>query len=309
MTGGCCTGSPGNDDSPPLLQANSGHVDKSLCKSPVLPVVLKWSDPMVSAKCEAPNPLDQEPTATAAIAEEVSGGEGPRAKFLREMAECQVSAEATAYLEYQLSYDAASSGCKVHPPCQVIRFEDSGVAWLKGKSALLKVRIAKQSELPDCVPVGGEIQSKQGGSTKLEGDHLEFELVYDPVCDNGIRLDFDDMPLNLSSGPTRINPTTHTLEFVRADLGKCLRDVVHEDIKDPNSGEKRNEIRRSRWWVCIALLRFVCEMKSIDCKALSAPGGVPLGWAFRLMASGDQSQPPAFQQAPPLAAIPEGAQG
>lgn len=290
----CCIGSPGNDDNPPLLQASNGHVDKSLCRSPVLPAVLKWNDPVVSGQCEPPNAIDQDPTV---LAPQTAQAGGVRAQYLSEKNGCPVSAEATAFLEYQLTYNTASSGCKVHPPCQVINFETSGVAGLKGKSALLKTRIVKQSELPDNVPVGGEIQSKQGGSTKLEGDHMEFELLYD--------FPGQELPLSLSSGPTRVNPTTQTLEFVRADLGKCLRDVVTEEIKDPAGGES---IWRSRWWVCIALLKFVCEMKSIDCSTLSQAGGAPLGWAFRLMASGDQSQPPTFQQAPPLAAIPEGGQ-
>merc|ERR1719215_2315631 len=80
--------------------------------------------------------------------------------------------EATMFMTLDIGFDAAKQACSISPEHYVITFNNCHQSWLRQQSALFSSRVVKQSELPDCVPVGGKVENKQGGSAILQGEYI-----------------------------------------------------------------------------------------------------------------------------------------
>merc|ERR1712113_288128 len=73
---------------------------------------------------------------------------------------------------------------------------------------------------------------------------------------------------------------TQQREFMRIDLGRCVRQIVTDIIDDHK--HKGQKLVRSRWWICVEVLRLVCNANSLDCTALDTACAAPLEWVICL---------------------------
>merc|ERR1739848_151488 len=88
-------------------------------------------------------------------------------------------------------------------------------------------------------------------------------------------------PLRICAGPVRVNSETGQREFMRIDLGRCFRQIVTDIVDDPR--HKGQKLVRSRWWICVEVLRLVCNANSLDCRSLDTAGVPPLEWVICLV--------------------------
>eukprot|EP00928_Gymnodinium_smaydae_P053745 TRINITY_DN37671_c0_g1_i1.p1 TRINITY_DN37671_c0_g1~~TRINITY_DN37671_c0_g1_i1.p1 ORF type:complete len:334 (-),score=56.17 TRINITY_DN37671_c0_g1_i1:24-1025(-) len=191
--------------------------------------------------------------------------------------------EATMFMTLDISYNEALKGCTISPEHYVITFNNCHQSWLRPQSALFSCRVVKQSDLPATVPVGGKVENKQGNTAILQGEYIEFELLSE-LTDN-----LPELPLKICSGPSRLNPHTMMKEYLGVDLGRCLRDGTSCVVDDPSAGASGGRLLRTRWYVCIELLRFVCDSNHIPCDSLSVPSETPLHWVLCLISGGAAS--------------------
>merc|ERR1712217_718627 len=142
-------------------------------------------------------------------------------------------------------------------------------------SSLLSLRLTPEDSLPEQVQVGVEVRGRDGESVVCSGEYVEFELL-------SLVNDASKQPsLRIAAGPVRVNPDTQQREFMRIDLGRCVRQIVTDIIDDPK--HRGQKLVRSRWWICVEVLRLVCSANSLDCSALDTAGASPLEWVICLV--------------------------
>merc|ERR1712070_1001473 len=125
------------------------------------------------------------------------------------------------------------------------------------------------------VQVGVEVRGRDGESVVRSGEYVEFELL--SLVDDASK----QPPLRIATGPVRVNPDSQQREFMRIDLGRCVRQIVTDIIDDPR--HKNRKLVRSRWWICVEMLRLVCTANSLDCSALDEAGKSPLEWVICIL--------------------------
>lgn len=244
MGGACCTPATTNDD--------------NTCK-----VVEHMHCDALSYSAQEEGPYDHDPVNQMALAKWSRYSRAPAIGIL----------EATSFVQFELGYDALERSCIVSPQHYLIRFSSCSEEWLKGETGFLTLRLVRSERVKDFVPVGQKIVNKKGQSVTLEGDFLQFQLL----CD----VKETSLPLRITSGPSRINPQTSELEMMRLDLGRCIRDIVTDRIRDPlRSGES---LLRCRWWICLELLAFIGRDNGLDCSGLQVPGAPSLKWMICLV--------------------------
>merc|ERR1712187_966125 len=185
-------------------------------------------------------------------------------------------AEATGFVNFELSFDGDKQRRVITPEHYVITFssKDKAQARTRYHNSLLTLRIVPDESLPDQVQVGVEVRGRDGESVVCSGEYVEFELL--SLVNDASK----QPPLRVASGPVRVNPETQQREFMRIDLGRCVRQIVTDIIDDEK--HKGQKLVRSRWWICVEVLRLVCNANSLDCTALDSPGAVPLEWVICL---------------------------
>merc|ERR1711879_813894 len=119
------------------------------------------------------------------------------------------------------------------------------------------------------------VRGRDGESVVCKGEYAEFELL-SRVNDASAQ-----PALRITAGPVRANPETQQREFMRIDLGRCVRQIVTDIIDDPK--HKGQKLVRSRWWICVEVLRLVCNANYLDSEALDVGGVKPLEWVICLV--------------------------
>jgi len=185
-------------------------------------------------------------------------------------------AESTGFVNFDLSFNAALDKRVVSPEHYIVTFAhrtDKGRP--RSHSSLLTLRIVPEELLPSSVPVGVEVRGRDGEAIICKGEYIEFELQ------SKFHEASSQPPLKIAAGPVRVNAETQQREFMRIDLGRCVRHIVTDVIDDPvHPGQK---LSRSRWWICIEVLRLVCTTNSLECAALDDPKATPLEWVICLI--------------------------
>jgi hypothetical protein len=269
--------------------ANGDNVEYLLGRSPK---ATKWKTPKVG----------RSPGGTLHIVQEEGLSEEPEL-ILEEhlqkwgaMAQCEIAThvEATKYFAFEIYFSQDLGRCSVSPENLVVFFRSCHQYWLRQASALLKMCLVHEEDLPSSVSVGGVVSNHQGDTATMKGDFVQFELIYEALddpstLDRDILPNIAMLPLSLTAGPSRINPDTQQFEFIRTDLGRCLRNRITDQVATPSDSAVK--LFRSRWWICLELIKFVCRSNRIDTSSLSKSHGAPLPWVMCLM-SGSQSLSP-----------------
>lgn len=183
-------------------------------------------------------------------------------------------AEATGFVNFELSFDEKHQHRVISPKHYIITFSSKDKARQRYHSSLLTLRLVPESSLPEQVQVGVEVRGRGGESVVCTGEYVEFELL--SLVNDASK----QPPLRIASGPVRVNPETQQREFMRIDLGRCVRQIITDIVDDPK--HKGQKLVRSRWWICVEVLRLVCSANSLDCSALDSPSAVPLEWVICL---------------------------
>ncbi|CAK9062224.1 unnamed protein product, partial [Durusdinium trenchii] len=191
-------------------------------------------------------------------------------------AEGAMHVEANDFINLRLSWDKAENKRVVSPPHYVIMWhgrEKSGK--LRYTSSLLSLRLIEETDLPEQVEAAIEVRGRDGQTTSCGGQYIEFELL----------AQLGDLakqsPLAIVAGPVRVNTDTELREFMRIDMGRCLRDILSDVIDDP-VGRQRGQLSRRRWYICVEVMRLICGANSLDCTALDKPDVPPLEWVLCL---------------------------
>ncbi|CAE8603166.1 unnamed protein product, partial [Polarella glacialis] len=184
-------------------------------------------------------------------------------------------AEATGFVNFELSFDPVQQQRVLSPSHCVITWSNRDKGRARYTSSLLSLRIVPEDALPEQIQVGVEVRGKDGESVLCGGEYLEFELLSLP-SDAA-----KQSHLAVASGPVRVNPETKQREFMRIDLGRCLRQIVADVIDDPK--HKGQKLCRQRWWICVRVLRLVCSANSLSCAALDEVGVAPLEWVLCIL--------------------------
>lgn len=199
-------------------------------------------------------------------------------------------AEANGFVNFELSFDASLGRRVIAPRNYVVVFAgQGGGARQKGHSSLLTLQLRPEEDLPEQVQVGVEVRGLDGESAICSGEYVEFELL------SSVNDASKQPPLRIAAGPVRVNAENQQREFMRINLGRCVRQIVTDIIDDPK--HKGQKLVRSRWWVCVEVLRLVCSANSLDCSALDTPGLPPLEWVICLLDERDGPAPESNQPA------------
>mmetsp|Transcript_31259 Transcript_31259/g.85867 ORF Transcript_31259/g.85867 Transcript_31259/m.85867 type:complete len:1142 (-) Transcript_31259:187-3612(-) len=183
--------------------------------------------------------------------------------------------EATDFAHFDLSFDGAQQRRRVSPEHYIVSFASPDKGRQRSHSSLLSLRLKPEDSLPEQVKVGVEVCGRDGESVVCSGEVIEFELL------SSVNDASKQPPLRICAGPVRINAETGNREFMRIDLGRCVRQIVTDVIDDPM--HKGQRLVRSRWWICVEVLRLVCVANSLDCVALDVAGERPLQWVLCLI--------------------------
>lgn len=198
-------------------------------------------------------------------------------------------AEANGFVNFELNFDAAQGRRVVGPRNYVVVFNTAGNKKQKYHSSLLTLRLTPEENLPEQVQVGVEVRGHDGESVICSGEYVEFELL------SGVNDASRQPPLRIAAGPVRVNADNNQREFMRINLGRCVRQIVTDIVDDPK--HKGQKLVRSRWWICVEVLRLVCTANSLDCGALDKPGCPALEWVICLV--DDRDAPPPSRGHPP----------
>lgn len=188
--------------------------------------------------------------------------------------ETAMHVEANGFINLQLFWDKAENKRVVSPTHYVVMWssrEKSGK--LRYTSSLLSIRLIEEADLPESVEAGIEVRGRDGYTTTCGGQYIEFQLLAQP-CDLP-----KQTPLAIVAGPVRVNADTDLREFMRIDMGKCLRDILSDVIDDVG---RRGQLSRRRWYICVEVMRLICSANSLDCTALDQPDVPPLEWVLCL---------------------------
>eukprot|EP00928_Gymnodinium_smaydae_P087092 TRINITY_DN71428_c0_g1_i1.p1 TRINITY_DN71428_c0_g1~~TRINITY_DN71428_c0_g1_i1.p1 ORF type:complete len:278 (+),score=38.98 TRINITY_DN71428_c0_g1_i1:119-952(+) len=204
------------------------------------------------------------------------------------IAQCEVTnfVEAKNYINLQISYQPQLEACIVSPEHYIVTFAWCEQEWLQMQSALLASRVVRHSAVPERARPAGQLRCVEGRTIALQGDYIEFEFLCDASAGEE---ESADALLNVVTGPSRLNPTSGQLEFMRVNLGRCLTRREVEYIDDPTKVGR--QLVRTRWWVCLDLIRCVCERNQIECEALSTANKVPVSWVLCLMSNEEPPTP------------------
>merc|ERR1712187_77527 len=175
----------------------------------------------------------------------------------------------TGFVHFELRYDAQSEGRTVTPEHYIIAFPNRDKGRQRYHSALLTMRVVKESDIPPEHVVSNHRPEDMRGVA----DYLEFELLL-RVHEAPVQQE-----LRITTGPVRVNAETGQRESMRIDLGRCVRQIATDVIDDPRG----KRVVRNRWWICIETLRLVCTANSLDCKALDGPGKSAVEWVICLV--------------------------
>merc|ERR1711972_1135421 len=94
------------------------------------------------------------------------------------------------------------------------------------QSSLLSLRLTPEDCLPEQVQVGVEVRGRDGESVVCSGEYVEFELL------SSVNDASKQPPLRICAGPVRVNSDTGQREFMRIDLGRCVRQIVTDIVDD-----------------------------------------------------------------------------
>lgn len=191
-------------------------------------------------------------------------------------------AKAAGFVHFSLSIDAESGRRTVEPRHYVISFPLRDQGRQKHQSALFTLRVVHEEEIsrdPNTQgAVANHLRYKPPAERKLipgADEYVEFELL---SREHEVP---SHQPLRISMGPVRVDKQTGQKEFVRVDMGQCIKNIANDIIEDPLG--KKTRLVQNRWWMCIETLRLLCHVDSIDCSALDKTGVPPQVWVIRLM--------------------------
>jgi hypothetical protein len=184
-------------------------------------------------------------------------------------------AEATGFVNFELSYDGKNQCRVISPQHYIITFANRDKGRARYHSSFMTMRLAAEDTLPEQVQIGIEVRGRDGESVVCGGEYVEFELL--SLVNDASK----QPPLLIAAGPVRMNPESQQREFMRIDLGRCVRQIVTDIIDDPK--HKGQKLVRSRWWICVEVLRLVCSANSLDCSALDTADAAPLEWVICLV--------------------------
>eukprot|EP00929_Paragymnodinium_shiwhaense_P045521 TRINITY_DN23252_c0_g2_i1.p1 TRINITY_DN23252_c0_g2~~TRINITY_DN23252_c0_g2_i1.p1 ORF type:complete len:1146 (-),score=304.95 TRINITY_DN23252_c0_g2_i1:19-3456(-) len=197
-------------------------------------------------------------------------------------------AEATGFVNFELSFDGPAQRRVVTPEHYVVTFNVRDKNRQRLQGSLLTLRIVQQDDLPDQVQVGVEVRGRDGESVICSGEYLEFELL--SQSNDASR----QPPLKICAGPVRINGDNGQREFMRIDLGRCVRQIITDSVDDPK--HKGQKLSRNRWWICLEVLKLVCRANDLDCSGLDDAGVKPLEWVLCLVDEKGASPAPEVAQ-------------
>lgn len=183
-------------------------------------------------------------------------------------------AEATSFMNFEISYDLTKRHRVLNPEHCIVTFPDRDKSRQEVYSSLLTLRLVREDTLPEQVQVSPDVRDKTV-EPLCTGEYVEFELL----C--GVNEASRQAPLRIAVSPVRINSDTKQREFLRIDLGRCVRNVVTDIIEDPK--RKGKNLVRNRFWICVEVMRLVCTANKLDCTALDLPGVKPLEWVLNLV--------------------------
>lgn len=132
------------------------------------------------------------------------------------------------------------------------------------------INVVNESQVPEehrVPPICGE---------QVGVDYVQFELLM-RVQEASLQ-----QLLKITAGPVRVNPETNQRESMRIDLGQCVRRIAADVVEDDPRGRR---FIRSRFWICIEILRLVCTANSLDCRAFDPdePNAPPVEWVVCLV--------------------------